>query len=135
MPFKSEKQRRYLWANEPEIARDWTDTYGSRIEKNEGGITDTKTVKGQPHLLAYITPNEVNKLKDLGGQETMTPEGIPAYPEWDNYSVSKSDFNKGDFTKSTDKTVRDLATGKTGVSATQLAATNRAEKKKIHSTP
>ena len=39
MPFKSEKQRRYLWANEPEIARDWTDTYGSRIEKNDGGIT------------------------------------------------------------------------------------------------
>ena len=38
MPFKSEKQRRYLWANEPEIARDWTDTYGSRIHKNEGGI-------------------------------------------------------------------------------------------------
>ena len=38
MPFKSEKQRRYLWANEPEIARDWTDTYGSRIEKNDGGI-------------------------------------------------------------------------------------------------
>ena len=38
MPFQSEKQRRYLWANEPEIARDWADTYGSRIEKNEGGI-------------------------------------------------------------------------------------------------
>jgi hypothetical protein len=39
MPFKSEKQRRYLFANEPEIARDWTDTYGSRIQKNTGGIT------------------------------------------------------------------------------------------------
>ena len=38
MPFKSEKQRIYLWANEPEIARDWTDTYGSRIQKNRGGI-------------------------------------------------------------------------------------------------
>jgi len=38
MPFKSEKQRRYLWANEPEIARDWTDTYGSRIQANLGGI-------------------------------------------------------------------------------------------------
>ena len=38
MPFKSEKQRRYLWANEPEIARDWTDTYGSRIEAALGGI-------------------------------------------------------------------------------------------------
>ena len=30
MPFQSEKQRRYLWANEPEIARDWTDRYGAR---------------------------------------------------------------------------------------------------------
>ena len=24
MPFKSEKQRRYLWKNEPKIAREWT---------------------------------------------------------------------------------------------------------------
>ena len=38
MPFKSEKQRRYLWANEPEIARDWTETYGSKIQKANGGI-------------------------------------------------------------------------------------------------
>ena len=38
MPFKSEAQRRYLWANEPEIARDWTDEYGSRIQKENGGI-------------------------------------------------------------------------------------------------
>lgn len=29
MPFKSERQRRYLWANRPDIARRWTDTYGS----------------------------------------------------------------------------------------------------------
>ena len=25
MPFKSEAQRKYLWANEPKIAREWTD--------------------------------------------------------------------------------------------------------------
>ena len=37
MPFQSEKQRRYLWANEPEIARDWTETYGSGIAKALGG--------------------------------------------------------------------------------------------------
>ena len=40
MPFQSEKQRKYLWANEPEIARDWTDTYGSRVKKLNGGIMD-----------------------------------------------------------------------------------------------
>ena len=92
------------------------------------GIKDTKTIKGQPHLLAYITPNEVKKLKALGGQETMTPEGIPAYPESDYYGVSQDDFAKGDFSKSTDKTVRDLATGKTGVSAAELARRNMKEK-------
>jgi len=46
MPFKSEAQRRYLWANEPEIARDWTDTYGSRIQKNNGGITRVPFANG-----------------------------------------------------------------------------------------
>ena len=44
MPFKSEAQRKYLWANEPEIARDWTDTYGSRIQKENGG-----NIRLQPH--------------------------------------------------------------------------------------
>ena len=39
MPFQSEAQRRYLWANEPEIAKDWTDTYGSKIQAADGGIT------------------------------------------------------------------------------------------------
>ena len=24
MPFRSEKQRKYLWANEPEIAKKWS---------------------------------------------------------------------------------------------------------------
>ena len=49
MPFKSEKQRRYLWANEPEIARDWTDTYGSKIKKADGGISQlVKPGSGRP---------------------------------------------------------------------------------------
>ena len=39
MPFKSEKQRKYLWANEPEIAKKWTKEYGSKpISKKSGGI-------------------------------------------------------------------------------------------------
>ena len=85
MPFKSEKQRRYLWANEPEIARDWTDTYGSRIKKKNGGITqagvlnykdsdmvtvpkDWKSSPDHPDTqLAYITKAEKDLLvkKDL----------------------------------------------------------------------
>ena len=37
MPFRSEKQRRYLWANEPKIAREWTDEYGSKPVKAKVG--------------------------------------------------------------------------------------------------
>ena len=46
MPFKSEKQRKYLGANEPEIARDWTDTYGSKIHKADGGIMRRRYFSG-----------------------------------------------------------------------------------------
>jgi hypothetical protein len=51
MPFQSEKQRRYLWANEPEIARDWTDTYGSRIRRDNGGIMDWADQGGMKNYL------------------------------------------------------------------------------------
>jgi len=37
MPFKSEKQRKFLWANEPEVAKAWTQRYGSRIKREKGG--------------------------------------------------------------------------------------------------
>ena len=47
MPFQSEKQRKYLWANEPEIARDWTDTYGSGIKAAQGGRIGF--YRGSPH--------------------------------------------------------------------------------------
>tara|TARA_R100001086_G_scaffold163959_1_gene88492 strand:+ start:529 stop:684 length:156 start_codon:yes stop_codon:yes gene_type:complete len=47
MPFKSEKQRRYMWAKEPEIAKRWTKKYGSNtkkksvtIKKRRGGISN-----------------------------------------------------------------------------------------------
>ena len=88
-----------------------------------------KKIKGQPHLLAYITPNEVEKLKALGGQETMTKEGIPAYPEYDNYGYSsQSDFDAGDRSKSNDPNVRGTAPGQNRVTAAQLAAINAKEK-------
>jgi len=45
---------------------------------NEGG--PMRKIKGQDHMLAYITPSEKDMLVDLGGQETMTTEGILAYP-------------------------------------------------------
>jgi len=37
MPFKSEEQRRFMWAKKPSIARKWTDKYGSKLFKRKGG--------------------------------------------------------------------------------------------------
>ena len=97
------------------------------------GITSTKKIKGQPHLLAYITPNEVEKLKTLGGQETMTPEGIPAYPESEYYGVSQSDFDKGDFSKSTDPNVGKGSTFETYKGNKNIGVDNTLKQK--HGTP
>lgn len=33
MPFKSEKQRRWMYANKPGMAREWTRKYGSKPQK------------------------------------------------------------------------------------------------------
>ncbi len=33
MPFKSEKQRRWMWKNEPKIAEEWSKKYGSAPAK------------------------------------------------------------------------------------------------------
>ena len=109
MPFKSEAQRRYLWANEPEIARDWTDTYGSRIQKNDGGIMSmqggVKNYLGEQPMvnapkywqsapdhemteLAYITPTERDILVDLNlygsmqGSPNEGPSGIMSLNGW-----------------------------------------------------
>lgn len=31
MPFRSEKQKRFLWAKRPDIAKKWTKKYGVEI--------------------------------------------------------------------------------------------------------
>jgi len=47
MPFKSEKQRKYMWSKEPAIAKRWTEKYGNEpkkkggvIKKRRGGIAN-----------------------------------------------------------------------------------------------
>ena len=103
MPFQSEKQRRYLWANEPELARDWTDTYGNRIQKNDGGIMHhfqnyaqndgnnvsvPRSFQARPQSeqvnLAYITPQEQQMLQALKpGTPHRGPMEIPNYDSFD----------------------------------------------------
>jgi hypothetical protein len=62
-----------------------------RANLAQGGIAGYrggKLIKGQEHMLAYITPGEAESLQNLGGEEVMTSEGIPAYPPWDDPGAS-----------------------------------------------
>ena len=45
MPFRSERQRRYLWKFHPDIAKRWSDEYGSKPIKKKGGVKVKKKVK------------------------------------------------------------------------------------------
>ena len=115
MPFKSEAQRRYLWANEPEIARDWTDEYGSRIQRDNGGIMQggvqnflgqQPTVNAPKYWqsapdheiteLAYITPRERDVLVDMDMYGTMSggpnrgPSGLMSLNGWGSRDPSQN---------------------------------------------
>ena len=54
------------------------------------GYRGGKIIEGHPHNLAYITPGEAKTLQNLGGKKVMTPEGIPAYPPWDDPGASRN---------------------------------------------
>lgn len=34
MPFRSEQQRKFMWARHPEIARRWSHKYGSKPKRS-----------------------------------------------------------------------------------------------------
>ena len=145
MPFKSEKQRKYLWANEPEIARDWTDTYGSRIHKDIGGIatlqdgyvnytkgSDSVTVPKKfkarkdatPTHLAYITKAEAAQLKKQNkGTPHKGPKGIPSY---DDYDAKSGSYTSGEAMSAAESGRQTADTRAHGMTARDVAAHHQA---------
>jgi len=95
MPFQSEKQRRYLWANEPEIAREWTDRYGARgggimhqfenyAHDDGNNVSVPRSFQARPNTeqvnLAYITPEEEGILQMLKPDTPhIGPMNVPNY--------------------------------------------------------
>ena len=98
MPFQSEKQRRYLWANEPKIAREWTDRYGAAnggimqadaLNYNPSNMVSVPTeFRARAHSpnthLAYITDDEAGILQNLKPDTPHRgPMNIPNYDSFD----------------------------------------------------
>ena len=51
---------------------------------NKFGVLPRRTViANQPHMLAYINPQEEMLLRQLGGTGQAGPMGVPAYPPGD----------------------------------------------------
>jgi len=72
MPFRSAKQRRYLWANDPNLARRWTEEYGSepvgRSENFEHGHSAHKPVEAPK-----------NRVTPAGREHKEFPNKMDAY--------------------------------------------------------
>jgi len=56
MPFRSEKQRAYLYANEPEIAESWAEKHGNKVVKKSNGGYIRVTPRGFGRMLKNKRP-------------------------------------------------------------------------------
>ena len=59
MPFRSKKQRAYLYANEPEIAKSWAKKHGNKIVKKESG----GYIEVYPRGFSRMLPSKRQKTK------------------------------------------------------------------------
>lgn len=67
MPFKSEKQRRYMYANHPKIAKRWSNKYGSKIK---GGRKRKRRTRKGSRTMAHSKRTGTNKM--AGYNRSMT---------------------------------------------------------------
>jgi len=97
MPFKSEAQRKYLWANEPGIARDWTDTYGSKIQAADGGRMRLgfEEGKGTGWAAQQILNKKQQELKNLQNLKAQQEEMNMDTTEIDQGIQSIENFIEG----------------------------------------
>ena len=68
------------------------------VSYNQGGAVPRQTmIEDQPHMLAYIDPQEQSMLRQMGGSGQPGPGGVPAYarrdgPGSENFGAEARDF-------------------------------------------
>ena len=104
MPFQSEKQRRYLWANEPEIAREWTDRYGARgggimrIPFQDAGLASLPYPDyyklppfsaGNTYTNAWTFPTDEELTTELSVSQDNLPASYRGYPSYETWLAAQ----------------------------------------------
>ena len=92
---------------------------GARPMANGGSVPRRTEISGQPHMLAYIDPQEERLLRGLGGSGQPGPGGVPAYaredgPGSDNFGTAASKYGYGSSGNSSDSSYEDEAYGDDG---------------------
>jgi len=92
---------------------------GARPMANGGSVPRRTEISGQPHMLAYINPEEENLLRGLGGSGNPGPGGVPAYaredgPGSDYFGTAASNYGYGSSGNSSDSSYEDEAYGDDG---------------------
>jgi len=102
--------------------------YGGEVDVfgyDDGGAVPRQTMIGDdPHMLAYINPEEAQLLKDLGGTGEPGPGGIPAYRPSD-FAAERT--GTGSYSHATDgdddnKTSSSVAAANAAAAASMLSA-------------
>ena len=57
MPFKSEKQRRFMYMKHPEIAKKWSKKYGSKIQPKKKAKKKERLISNPPLITLDTAPH------------------------------------------------------------------------------
>ena len=94
------------------------------LENVANNVPRQADLMNQPHMLAYINPQEEQMLRDMGGAGIPGPDGIPVYGFWD----SVKSFFSGDSSSAPTTSVRPKARPKnlvTNYATTAVPDTNK----------
>jgi len=110
----------------------YPDTGMGALENVANGVPRQTMISNQPHMLAYINPQEEQALRDMGGSGLPGPGGIPAYDHggfhWNDtstYNLDSIGQSISDTASNVGSSIRDTASNVYDTVSTVLTDTGR----------
>ena len=79
MPFKSEKQRKWMWANDPEMAQDWENEEKGKRKKKRKKKKSSRPKMRKKDLVEYIQFKNRGGVKKLKKSDIIKEQNPPRY--------------------------------------------------------